>query len=330
LGGASAVAAAERDADFAAATGGDVDAADRQLRQRIATLTPLNWPVEDRLAAELSTAITNEGLATSFPLFPRLRIVWPPVAFAYDLPPYLLVESPRGRIELEKATLLRSDLESAQLTDEEQSVAAKGHAGLVVRIGGLAAYPAIVEEDDNYTDALDVLAHEWTHQYLFFHPLGIRYFQSPGMTIINETVANMVGRELSAEVRSHFPLSGTPSRLASSAPPPDPSVNVNRVLHLLRVDVDELLARGEVALAEGKMRDTQQFLASHGYYLPQINQAYFAFYGSYADTAASSSPIGPRLATLRQRYGSLEAFVRSIQNVRSPKDLSDLQTATSG
>jgi hypothetical protein len=321
LSGASAVAAAERDADYAAAIGGDTNAADAILRDRVGALTALDWPVEDRLAGELSTAIANEGLTTSLPLFNRLSIVWPPVAFAYDLPPNLLIESPRGHIELERATLLRSDLASDQIASAEKAVTARGDAGLVVRIGGLAAYPAIVEEDDNYSDALDVLAHEWTHQYLFFHPLGIRYFQSAAMTTINETVANMVGKELSTDVRRAFPLNATPNRVTANAPPPDPTIDVNRVLHLLRVEVDSLLAGGDVLQAEERMRETQQFLAGHGYYLPDINQAYFAFYGSYADTAASSNPIGPRLATLRAQYPNLGAFMRTVQNLRSTSDL---------
>jgi hypothetical protein len=324
LSGASAVAAAERDADYAVAIGGDTAAADALLRERIGDLVPLDWPVEDRLAAELSTAVRNEGLTTSLPLFQRIRLVWPPIAFAYDLPPNLLIESPRNRIELESATLLRSDLASGEIATEQNAVTARGNAGLVVRIGGLAAYPAIVEEDDNYSDAVDVLAHEWTHQYLFFHPLGIRYFQSASMTVINETVANMVGKELSADVRRAFPLSAAPIRATPAAPLPDPTIDVNRVLHLLRIDVDSLLAGGDVTQAEERMRDTQQFLANHGYYLPEINQAYFAFYGSYADTAASTSPVGPRLASLRSRYSNLAAFVRSVQNVRSAADLAHL------
>jgi hypothetical protein len=326
LGDASAVAAAERDIAYANASGGDTTAASAELKRRLVALNPLAWPVEDRLSAQLSTAIRSEGLGTSLPLFSRIQLVWPPVAFAYDLPPYVLVQSPRDRIELEDTTLLRSDLPGSITTQLARDVEAKGKSALVVRIGGLAAYPAIVEEDDGYADAIDVLAHEWTHQYLFFQPLGIRYFNSLAMTTINETVANMVGRELSAELRSRFPLDGTPQIFRSDAPPADRTVDVNRLLHQLRLDVDALLSQGRAAEAEQKMTDTHRFLAQRGYYLPPINQAYYAFYGSYADTAESTSPFGPRLATLRRLSPSLQAFVRSVQSVRSPVDLSQLET----
>jgi hypothetical protein len=165
---------------------------------------------------------------------------------------------------------------------------------------------------------------------LFFHPLGVRYFQSAALTTINETVANMVGQELASSLRSRFPLSGSPTEVRPSAPPPDRALNVDPVLHHLRLDVDALLAQGKVAEAERQMTAAHDFLAQHGYYLPDINQAYFAFYGSYGNTAASSSPLGPRLAELRSRYTSLRGFVQAVQNVKRPEDLSHLLQASGG
>ncbi|HTE86586.1 MAG TPA: hypothetical protein VK821_17840 [Dehalococcoidia bacterium] len=330
LGGSSAVAASERDLAFAEASDVDTEVAAKEMQRRIQTLNAQAWPVEDRLSGELASAIHVEALDTPLPAFTRIRVVWPPVAFAYDLPPYLLIQSPRDRIELEDTTLLRSDLSPSVASRLTGDVEASGASALVVRIGGLAAYPAVVEEDDSYSDALDLLAHEWTHQYLLFHPLGIRYFESRAMTTINETVANMVGRELAADLRERFPLTGTPERFRSSAPAPDPTINVDRVLHQLRLDVDALLIQGNIPTAEQRMADTRRFLTEHGYYLPPINQAYFAFYGAYADTAASTSPLGPRLASLRRLYPSLASFVRSVQDVRNAEDLTRLLISASG
>jgi hypothetical protein len=324
LGGSSSVAAAERDVAFAEASGSDNSSAEIELRRRIESLHYLTWPVEERIATELSTAIRSQGLDSALPAFSQISVVWPPVVFAYDLPPFVQVESPRARIELEEATLLRSDLPSSEAARRIAQVEARGTSAMVVRIGGLAAYPSVVEEDDAYSDAVDLVAHEWTHQYLFFHPLGIRYFRNRDLTTINETVANMVGRELSAELRKQSPLMGVPVQSRSSAPPPDRSINIDRLLHQLRVDVDALLADGDIGEAELRMSDARAFLAGHGYYLPVINQAYFAFYGTYADTPASSSPLGPRLASLRGRYTTLSSFVRAVQDIRSAGDLNRL------
>ena len=63
----------------------------------------------------------------------------------------------------------------------------------MVPTGGIGAYPAIIEPTDDYLSALQVATHEWMHDYLYFHPLGSRYFASDTLRTINETVADIVG-----------------------------------------------------------------------------------------------------------------------------------------
>ncbi len=41
--------------------------------------------------------------------------------------------------------------------------------------GGIGAYPTMVMSTDNLVWLTDVIAYEWTHNYLTLHPLGIRY-----------------------------------------------------------------------------------------------------------------------------------------------------------
>ncbi|HNO31341.1 MAG TPA: hypothetical protein PKI78_06110, partial [Anaerolineales bacterium] len=51
------------------------------------------------------------------------------------------------------------------------------------------------------------------------------------------------------------------------------------------------------------------------YLLRKINQAYFAFYGAYADVpggAAGEDPVGPAVRALRQQSDSLADFVNTI------------------
>jgi hypothetical protein len=325
---ASSLAASERDLAYAQATGRGEQGAEQVVRQRSLALEPLGLSVESRLSDQLTESISAQGLSSSLPLLKHAPFVWPPVAFGYDLPPYVLIRSPRDRIELLDAQLLSSNLTQAEADRLVASAEKRGESALVVRIGGLASYPSIVEKDDSYADAIELLAHEWIHQYLFFHPLGVRYFESRQLMTINETVANMAGRELAADLRSRFPLAGTPVRARSNAPPADPSINFDRTLHQLRVDVDELLAQGRVAEAEQRMDETHTLLVDHGYYIPRLNQAYFAFYGSYADTPASTNPVGPRLANLRKRFPTLQAFIHVVENVRSPGDFSRLLQAS--
>jgi hypothetical protein len=318
---ASAVGAAETDLAYSRATGASTDAAEKDFLSRLAAAQSLARPVQLRLAAELTQVGVQNGLATSAPGFQHVHFLWPPVNFAYDLPPYLLVRSPRSKIELTGSKLLRSDLSESHSKQIVRAAEAGGDSALVVRVGGIATYPSIVEEDDDYTSGLELIAHEWTHQYLAFHPLGVRYFQTRELTTINETVANIIGHELALTMRQRFPLPGQPTRASSSAPGPDRLVDFDRTMHELRLDVDRLLAEGDEAGAEQRMNDTRQFLVDHGYYVPTINQAYFAFYGSYANTAASTSPIGPQLARLRARYPTLGGFVRAVQDLRSDADL---------
>ena len=77
-----------------------------------------------------------------------------------------------------------------------------------------------------------------------------------------------------------------------------------------RLRVDELLASGMIDKAEAYMEERRQFLADNGYYIRKLNQAYFAFHGSYADSAASVSPIHGQLEAVRQASDSLGEFVR--------------------
>ena len=79
---------------------------------------------------------------------------------------------------------------------------------LVTRIGGIATYPSMVVESSGAADALGSVAHEWAHAYLFFRPLGSIYWSSQDGRAINETVADLTGRELGAMLaeRANLPI----------------------------------------------------------------------------------------------------------------------------
>jgi hypothetical protein len=86
-------------------------------------------------------------------------------------------------------------------------------------------------------------------------------------------------------------------------------------MHETRVNADALLAEGRIEEAEAYMEARRQIFLKNGYLLRKINQAYFAFYGAYADApggAAGEDPVGPAVRALRKQSGSLADFVNTI------------------
>ena len=82
-----------------------------------------------------------------------------------------------------------------------------------------------------------------------------------------------------------------------------------------------MLAAGQVKEAEALMAAKRDEFEAKGIFIRKLNQAYFAFHGFYADTAASIDPIGPKLQTLLERAGSAGEFVRIAAGVTSRAEL---------
>jgi hypothetical protein len=95
----------------------------------------------------------------------------------------------------------------------------------------------------------------------------------------------------------------------------------NREMREIRLRVDELLAQGKVEEAEAFMEERRKYLVEQGYYIRKLNQAYFAFHGSYATGPASVSPIGGQLKELRRRSPTLAHFLRRVARMSSYQDL---------
>ena len=283
--------------------------------------------VEDILEGRLTRVLEDEGLTTSLPLFSSVRFVFPPVDFEFDQPPTVLAVSPRDEIRLQQSILLRSGLSAREISSLEAETAATGVSSLVLDIHAVAFYPSAIPSDTTYEAALDSMAHEWLHQYFFFHPLGRSYFDSNLTRTLNETAANIGGRELGSLLRERFPL-GEPHAPASapSPSPQKPKVDFRKEMRDLRAQVDARLSEGKVEEAEALMEERRNFLAENGYYIRKINQAYFAFNGLYADTPASGSPIGPKMTELRQLSPSLGGFLRAVSGITSEEELDSLLT----
>jgi len=109
----------------------------------------------------------------------------------------------------------------------------------------------------------------------------------------------------------------------NTTPPPteEPEFDFNREMRETRRAVDAYLARGEISQAEEFMEEKRQYLASEGYYIRKLNQAYFAFHGTYADSPTSISPIGAELKQLREQSPSLKDFLDTAAYMTSRQDL---------
>jgi len=306
-----------------AAEGGD-ESLRSTLEDKRTEQQRLENKAEAILEKRVSTVVEDEGLTTSLPLFSNVRFVFPPLDFEFDQPPRVLVISPRERISHDRAILLRRGLTSEQVVALEEETAATGVSSLVVNISGIATYPSTVLEHASYESVLETVAHEWLHQYLFFHPLGSHYFDNDTLRTLNETVANIGGREIADMVQQRFPLPQSNFVAAADATSEEPSIDFRAEMHELRLEVDRLLSEEKIGQAEALMEEKRKFLAENGFYIRKINQAYFAFHGLYGDTPASSSPIGPKMLALRRLNPSLGDFIQSVADITSEEELDRL------
>jgi hypothetical protein len=267
----------------------------------------------------------------------------PSVLYHSSAVPSALIVSRRERIEQIANLSLETDLTLDQETELEARVdAGLDVSSLVVPIGGVGVYPTMVMQTTSLAWLLNTIAHEWTHNYLTLRPLGLLYDATPELRTMNETTANIVGGEIGAMIMDEYYAEQTAapapdlSLIAFPQDHPDPGdlqrpvFDFRAQMHETRVTVDALLEAGEVEQAEAYMRDRQQAFLRNGFLLRKLNQAYFSFYGAYADVpggAAGEDPVGPAVRALRGRSASLAEFVNRISWITSFEDLqAELQT----
>jgi len=135
---------------------------------------------------------------------------------------------------------------------------------------------------------------------------------------MNETVASMISKEIGGMVvEGYYPdLKSTDGEQS-----PKSGFDFDSEMREIRRAVDEYLVQGEIEQAEAFMEEKRQYLASKGYHIRKLNQAYFAFYGAYADRPTSISPIGDELQKLREQSVSLKEFLTTVSSLTSRKDL---------
>ena len=284
----------------------------------LADLAPL---AESILQAQVTQALDDEGIGF-------LSQAMPPVLFHSSPLPKALIVSPRDTIRQEVNISLLANLSLEDITRLENRVEKSMDASaLVVDVGGIGVYPTMVQRSSSLEWTIDTIAHEWTHNYLTLHPLGLNYDTTPELRTMNETTASIVGSEISrAVLEKHYPELATSGTKTGNvlASPEKQEFDFRREMHLTRIKVDELLSKGLVDEAETYMEQRRIVFVEHGYMIRKLNQAYFAFHGAYADTpggAAGEDPVGPAVRELRQQSATLAEFLRTIAWMNSFEDL---------
>ncbi|MBE0608784.1 MAG: hypothetical protein IH609_05355 [Dehalococcoidia bacterium] len=277
--------------------------------------------VERTIEQRIDEAVVAAGLQRALPLFTGVRLTWPPVNFELTSPPRLLVRSPRDRIERRGDTLLKNDLSLREIQRIEERTDSERVVSLVISLGGLAAYPAIVRDDRTYGSIVQTAAHEWVHHYLAFYPLGRQWGKGGDAETLNETTADLAGREIANLVNAKYPVEFADGEDGRAPARPASDIDFNKEMRELRLQVDALLAEGKVAEAEAAMEAKRVYLNENGITIRKINQAYFAFYGTYADSPQSSSPIGPKVNRVWELTGDVGGFLAVMRDVTTVADL---------
>jgi hypothetical protein len=286
------------------------------------TLNDLAALTEAILQHQVSQVLADAGLG-----FLAQQV--PPVLFHSTPLPTALIVSPRDTIRQDVNLSLMADLSLEEISQLEAEVEAYMNvSALVEDVGGIGVYPTMVQRASSLEWTLNTITHEWTHNYLSLHPLGLRYNKTPELRTMNETTASIVGNEISNAVLARFYpeyIAGGTKVIVGAAKAVDPArFDFYHEMHVTRVRVDELLAEGKIEEAEAYMEARRIEFVKNGYMIRKLNQAYFAFHGAYAEGvegAAGQDPVGPAVRALRAQSDTVIDFLRRIARMNSFDDL---------
>ena len=280
--------------------------------------------LEEQFAAELAELGLRRALIEVRPTgdWPPLQVrITPALFFTFTELPLVLSIGPRDRIAITHSTLLDAGLDTETKERLEDRIdRSLDVASIITPIGGFAAYPSMVPSTAGLSGSLETIAHEWIHHYLVFRPLGWNYFSSYEMRTVNETVADIAGREIAERVRRKYYPPGSPP--APPAARPAPRVPAERedfgtAMRRIRRETEALLARGDLEAVDRYLADQRRRLAAEGYYLRKLNTTYLAFFGSYS---GGGNSFEPPLRRLRERSPSLAAFLETIAQAGTPEE----------
>jgi hypothetical protein len=149
---------------------------------------------------------------------------------------------------------------------------------------------------------------------------------------MNETTASILGREIGLLVLQRyypepFPAPPPPANDATPAESLPPVFDFRAEMHETRVTTDAFLLEGLIQQAESYMEERRMMFWDQGYRIRRLNQAYFAFYGAYADQPggpAGEDPVGEAVRDLWARIQSPIDFLLEIARLSDYSQLQDL------
>jgi hypothetical protein len=285
-----------------------------ELRQG---LSDMQTDVEETVESEISAILVEEGFSS------RIGVIFPPVDTVFAASPGALIISPRDRIAQISSTLLKPGIPGDVRNELEELIFREdGVSALVVSTGGVATYPSVVSISGNLHDALIITAHEWLHHWFFFQPLGQHFWDNGDMTTLNETAASIGGELIGDRAFTAMTGEDVVREDDEDTEPTDPDAfDFEAAMQETRLEAEALLADGKIEEAEAYMEERRQFIDDNGIFIRKINQAFFAFHGSYATGAASLSPIGDLLEELRDGSASVEDFLKTVAEFDRVEDL---------
>lgn len=300
----------------------------QEVSRKMALLQP---EVEEFLENELSLVLKEKDILLTPGPF---HFTFPPVDFRFDKPPSVLILSSREKIDrIGPSILLNPSMPMSEIERLEESIfISENLSALIEPTGGIATYPAVIPKNQSLRILLQTAAHEWLHQYLIFKPLGRQYWKDQRLLTLNETVATLAGKELGD--LTYGRLGGklaTPTnvKLTEDRENATDDFVFSAEMRNTRLWVDQLLAEEKIVEAEAYMEERRLLFRENGFHIRKLNQAYFAFHGSYATSPASSSQLGPEVTELRNSYPSLSSFLKEISELSSYEEFQSLLIAQS-
>ncbi len=311
-------------------TNGDIDTHTEALASFEQKRDNLKEQAEQILEIQIRATLNSLNIYNPLDDTLNLESTFPPVKLQMEEPPKLLIISSREKIARLDTITLANDMSIDDISGLEKSISALDVSALVVNLGGIATYPSFVANRYGLQFALSTALEEWLHQYLFFRPLGFLYGlkeagldQPDYIATMNETLAGMVSDEISGVVYDkYYTFYYAPAALSDSSESGE-DFDYNAFMRETRLTVDSLLTDGKIDEAETYMEEQRLILASHGYFIRKLNQAFFAFYGSYADQPGFENPIADNLNELRAQCSTLAEFLQLASGLTTPDELAE-------
>jgi len=284
-------------------------------------------PFVEQILSQQIIMVLNENHLTLF------GMIFPPLLFEISELPENLIISPRDRIEQINSISLIPKLDIQTINNLETKIDSDIYvSSLVVPIGGLGSYPTMIESTSSLQWIINTIIHEWIHNWLVFRPLGWNYGKSYELRTMNETTASIIGNELEIIVlKEYYPETYSSINNLAVQPPENIDTDSMKVvfdyndeMRVTRVEVNSLLTAGKIEEAERYMEFRREVFWDNGYQIRKINQAFFAFYGAYADVpggAAGDDPIGPAVRKLREQSMTISEFLIKISRFSSFQEL---------